>query len=89
MYDLVEEASKVLRNPTTEFDFENPPEDPKEIEKNLNCNSKKNYLPMQKGDVKETWANCDLLEDLTGFIPKTNIEKGIKNFCDWYKDYYL
>ena len=35
MYDLVEEASKVLRNPTTEFDFENPPEDPKEIEKNL------------------------------------------------------
>ena len=35
MYDLVEEASKVLRNPTSEFDFENPPEDPKEIEKNL------------------------------------------------------
>ena len=61
----------------------------REIERNLNCNSKKNYLPMQKGDVKETWANCDLLKDLTGFIPETNIEKGIKNFCDWYKDYYL
>tara|TARA_B100001996_G_scaffold356926_1_gene320545 strand:+ start:13 stop:639 length:627 start_codon:yes stop_codon:yes gene_type:complete len=35
MYKLVEEASKVLRVPPLEFDFENPPEDPKEIEKNL------------------------------------------------------
>jgi len=35
MYELVEEATKVLREPTSEFDFENPPEDPKEIEKNL------------------------------------------------------
>ena len=61
----------------------------KEIEKNLNFNSKKNYLPMQKGDIKETWANCDLLKDLTGFIPETNIEKELKNFCDWYKDYCL
>ena len=35
MYQLVEEASKVLRQPPLEFDFENPPEDPKEIEKNM------------------------------------------------------
>ena len=35
MYQLVEEATKVLRNPTSEFDFENPPECPKEVEKNL------------------------------------------------------
>ena len=35
MYELIQEASNVLRNPTTEFDFENPPEDPKEIEKNM------------------------------------------------------
>ena len=35
MYQLVEEAMKVLREPTTDFDFENPPEDPKEIEKNM------------------------------------------------------
>ena len=33
MYELVEEASKVLRTPPPPFDFENPPEDPKEIEK--------------------------------------------------------
>lgn len=35
MYELIQEASNVLRNPTTEFDFEKPPEDPKEIEKNM------------------------------------------------------
>ncbi len=35
MHKLIEEASKVLREPTDLFDFENPPEDPKEIEKNL------------------------------------------------------
>ena len=35
MYELVEEASKVLRTPPPEFDFENPKEDPKEIEKNM------------------------------------------------------
>ena len=35
MYELVEEATKVLREPTDKFDFENPPEDPKEVEKNL------------------------------------------------------
>tara|TARA_Y100001936_G_C15880069_1_gene562346 strand:- start:2 stop:643 length:642 start_codon:yes stop_codon:yes gene_type:complete len=35
MYELVEEAHKVLRVPPPEFNFENPPEDPKEIEKNM------------------------------------------------------
>lgn len=35
MYELIEEVSKVLREPPPEFDFENPPEDPKEVEKNM------------------------------------------------------
>ena len=35
MYELVEEAMKVLREPTDDFDFDNPPEDPKEIESTL------------------------------------------------------
>ena len=35
MYELIEEASKVLRTPPPVFDFENPKEDPKEIEKNM------------------------------------------------------
>ena len=48
----------------------------------------RNYMPMQKGDVHATWANTDLLKKLTGYAPKTDIKKGIKNFVDWYLDYY-
>ena len=60
------------------------------IEALENCIGKKairNYMPMQKGDVKATWANIDLLKKLTGYTPKTDIRKGIKNFVDWYKSY--
>tara|TARA_B100000212_G_C27353995_1_gene524958 strand:- start:290 stop:1300 length:1011 start_codon:yes stop_codon:yes gene_type:complete len=59
-----------------------------EIEKYLGKKAIKNYLPMQKGDVKKTFADCSLLYDLTGFKPQTNIKEGIKNFCDWYESYY-
>ena len=45
-------------------------------------------MPMQQGDVKETYANTDLLYEITGFKPKVNIKEGIKRFCDWYLDYY-
>jgi len=48
----------------------------------------RNYMPMQKGDVEATWANTDLLKKLTGYAPKTDIKKGIKNFVDWYVSYY-
>ncbi len=61
----------------------------KEIETNLGCTALKNYLPMQKGDVKETFANNHLLYSLTGFKPKIDIKKGIKEFCDWYCDYFI
>ena len=60
----------------------------KEIEESLGLKAIKNYLPMQKGDVKKTFANCNLLYDLTGFKPQTNIKEGIKKFCDWYNMYY-
>ena len=48
----------------------------------------RNYMPIQKGDVEATWANTDLLKKLTGYAPKTDINKGIKNFVDWYVSYY-
>ena len=44
--------------------------------------------PIQKGDVKETFANTKLLEEWIGFIPKVSIEKGIVKFAKWYLDYY-
>ena len=60
----------------------------KSIEAKLNVNIKKNFLPIQKGDVLATWANCSELKRLTGFQPSTNIDIGISNFIDWYQDYY-
>ena len=59
-----------------------------EIEKNLKTKVKKNYLPMQKGDVKKTLSNTELLKKLIKFKPKVNYKIGIKNFIEWYKEYY-
>jgi len=59
-----------------------------QIEKNLNKKADKNYLPLQAGDVPETYANVDALIDYVGYSPSTSIESGIENFVKWYKDYY-
>lgn len=58
------------------------------IEKNLNKKAKIKYMPMQIGDVPDTFADIDDLKDDLGFSTKTNIENGISQFCKWYKDYY-
>jgi len=55
----------------------------------LNKEVEKNMLPMQPGDVPETYADIDDLYDTIGFKPKTCIEEGIFNFVDWYKSYKL
>ena len=54
----------------------------------LNKKAKRNYMPMQKGDVHSTWANTDLLKQITGFYPKTDFKKGIKSFVEWYLAHY-
>ena len=48
----------------------------------------KNMLPMQPGDVEETYADVDDLVRDIDYKPTTSIETGIVNFVDWYKDYY-
>ena len=58
------------------------------IEKSLGKKAIKNYMPMQKGDVAETWADASLLKDLTGHILQTNFNDGVKNFVKWYQEYY-
>ena len=58
------------------------------IEKYLGKKAKINLKPMQQGDVKETNANIDKLEKITGYRPQTNIEEGIKRFIDWYIQYH-
>ncbi|RYI33669.1 MAG: SDR family NAD(P)-dependent oxidoreductase [Acetobacteraceae bacterium] len=47
-----------------------------------------NFLPMQPGDVPATWADCSLLERLTGFRPETDLATGLGRFVDWYREYY-
>ena len=58
------------------------------IEDQLGIKSKRNYLPMQTGDVPATWADATLLKALTGYRPQTNYRDGIARFVEWYIDYY-
>ena len=58
------------------------------IESELGVKAQRNMMPMQIGDVSETWADVSLLQTLTGFSPNTNICQGVKNFINWYREYY-
>lgn len=57
------------------------------IEKSLGQEAKKNYLPMQAGDVVATYADVDSLSQDTGFQPKTKLTDGITQWTAWYKGY--
>jgi UDP-glucuronate 4-epimerase len=58
------------------------------IERKLGKRALRNYLEMQKGDVPRTFADCSLLERLTGYRPRTSVAEGVSAFVDWYRDYY-
>jgi UDP-glucuronate 4-epimerase len=58
------------------------------IEKALGKKATKNLLPLQPGDVVETFANVDHLQKEIGFKPSTSVEDGIQSFINWYKDYF-
>ena len=60
----------------------------KEIERVLGKKAKRNYMPLQKGDVKQTLSNTNLLKRITNYNPKINFKTGIRNFLDWYLKYY-
>lgn len=57
------------------------------IEKNLNKKAKIKFLPLQAGDIKSTRASMVKIKNRLGYKPKTNIDKGIKNFVKWYLQY--
>jgi len=58
------------------------------LEACLGRTAEKRLLPMQPGDVPDSWADVgDLVRDL-GFCPATPVEEGVKRFVDWYVDYY-
>ena len=58
------------------------------LEECLGKAAEKNLLPLQPGDVPDTYANVeDLVRDL-GYKPDTTVEQGIRNFVDWYREYF-
>ena len=68
-------------NPTNLLNFINI------LESEIGIKAIKVFEEMQKGDVKKTFANIDLIKSLTGYKPKFSLKKGIKNFVDWFKIY--
>ena len=58
-----------------------------ELELALDKKAVKNFMPMQAGDVKSTWANIDKLSTVYGYEPKVKIQQGIKEFINWVKEY--
>ncbi len=59
-----------------------------QIEQALGQKAKVDLLPMQAGDVKETYADIDASHRDFGFDPKTTIAEGVPRFIDWYRDFY-
>jgi UDP-glucuronate 4-epimerase len=58
------------------------------LEDHLGRKAKKNFLPMQAGDVPATFADVEALTTAVGFKPATPIAEGIGRFVAWYRDYY-
>lgn len=58
------------------------------LENALDKQATKNMLPLQDGDVPDTYANTDALNDWIGFVPGTTLEQGIEKFVTWYRAYY-
>ena len=59
------------------------------LEKSLNKKAIINFLPLQLGDVPDTCANIDNLIKQFDYKPSIDVEKGISNFVNWYKEYYV
>ena len=59
------------------------------LEKKLDIEAVKNFLPMQQGDVFETFANTENLRNWIKYKPNTNLDEGLDKFVEWYKNYYL
>ncbi|MEC9376385.1 MAG: NAD-dependent epimerase [Pseudomonadota bacterium] len=59
----------------------------KAIESALGINAEKELLPLQPGDVPDTYADVDDLVREFGYKPSMSVKQGVKNFVDWYKEY--
>ncbi|WP_164116014.1 NAD-dependent epimerase/dehydratase family protein [Sphingorhabdus sp. Alg239-R122] len=58
------------------------------VERASGMQAQKNYLPMQAGDVYETYADISAIADNLGYAPTTGIDTGIPEFVNWYRKYH-
>jgi UDP-glucuronate 4-epimerase len=58
------------------------------LEKCLGRKAEKNLLPLQLGDVPDTYADVEELVRDVGYKPATTVEQGVKAFVEWYREYY-
>ncbi len=58
------------------------------LEECLGRKAEMNLLPLQPGDVPDTWADIDDLQRDVGYTPATPVETGIRRFVEWYRSYY-
>lgn len=58
------------------------------LEEETGIEAKKNFMPMQPGDVYATYADTDALAKDIGFKPSTSLKDGIRQFMEWYKTFY-
>ena len=58
------------------------------LEKEIGIKAKKEFLPLQTGDVVSTHADTTSIQNYIGFKPKTNLKDGIKKFINWYNFFY-
>jgi UDP-glucuronate 4-epimerase len=58
------------------------------LEERLGKTAEKNLLPLQPGDVPDTWADVEDLARDVGYRPKTTVEEGVGRFVDWYLSFY-
>jgi UDP-glucuronate 4-epimerase len=100
--DIVEGVIRVMNKPPTSGDLESPylihnigNGNPIKLmdfisvmEKHIGFNAIRNFMPMQPGDVKRTWADTSSLEQSVDYKPQTSVEIGVKEFVIWFNKYY-
>jgi UDP-glucuronate 4-epimerase len=58
------------------------------LEQALGRKAERNLLPLQLGDVPDTFADVSDLEAAVGYRPRTSVEEGVRAFVEWYRSYY-
>ena len=58
------------------------------LEEAMGIRAIKNFMPLQSGEVVNTWADTRELADFVGFRPQTPVPIGVQSFVDWYRSYY-